>query len=44
MERAGVADTGCAAVADRLKTKLVKVRLQAGLFEVVGDDTLAGAE
>ena len=44
MERAGVADAGGAAVADGLEAELVEFLLQAGGFEVVGDDAGAGPE
>ena len=42
MKRAGIADTGRAAEADRLKAEFVEVRLKTCLVEVVGDDARAG--
>ena len=39
MQRARISDAGCAAVADGLKTELVEVGLETGLFQVVGDHT-----
>ena len=36
-QRAGVADARRAAVTDKIETKLVEIRLQAGLVQVIGD-------
>ena len=37
MQRARISDAGRAAVADGLKTELVEVGLETGLFEIIGD-------
>ncbi len=44
MQRAGVADAGGAAEADKVEAEGVEGFLQAGLLEVVGDDLRAGRE
>ena len=44
VERAAVADTGGAAVADRFKTEFVEFGLESGGLEVVGHDTRARPE
>ena len=43
-QRAGVADTGGAAVADGVEAELVEILGEAGLVVVVGDDAGAGGE
>ena len=43
-QRAGIADAGGAAVADEVEAELVERLLQAGGFEIVGDDLAAGRE
>ena len=44
VERAGVADAGRAAVADKIEAELVEVVGELDLVEVVGDDAGAGGQ
>ena len=44
VQRTGVTDTGCTAVANGLEAKLVEVGLQAGFLEVGSDNTGARAK
>lgn len=41
-KRAGVADTGCAAVAGNVEAELLEIRQQAGVLQVVGNDKEPG--
>ena len=43
-ERAAIADAGCAAIGDELKSELVEVFLQIGFLQIIGDDARAGSE
>ena len=44
LQRAGVADTGGAAVADGLKAQPVQIGRQAGLVQILGDDARTGRQ
>ena len=43
-QRTAVADAGRAAVADEVEAKLIEIRVEAGLLQVVGDDLRSGRE
>ena len=43
-QRTGIADAGGAAEADEVKADLVEFFLQAGLFEIFGNDLRAGSQ
>ena len=38
MKRSGVADAGRATVTDKIKAKLIEIRLQSGFLEIIGND------
>ena len=44
VQRAGVADTGGAAVTDEVEAELVEILLQAGIGEIFADDLRAGSQ
>ena len=44
MERAGIADAGRAAVANDVEAEPIELILEAGLLQVIGNDTGAGRE
>src|SRR5258706_7938858 len=44
MKRAGVADAGGATVTDKIETKLIEIRLESGLVQVITHDARAGRE
>ena len=40
-QRPGITDTGCAAIADQVKSKRVEIFAKAGFVEIIGDDLTA---
>src|SRR5437660_10328021 len=44
MERAGISDTGGAAVADEIESELIEIFLQPGLVEIIRDHARARCE
>ena len=44
MKRAGIADAGCAAVADDVKSELIEICLQPGFLQVIRDNARTGRQ
>ncbi len=44
MQRAGIADAGCATVTDEVEPELIEIFLQSGFLQIIGNDARTGRE